>query len=272
MLARLAFLAAILASPSAALAQGTVWLVDDDGGLGVDFTRLQDAIDAAADGDTLLLAPGTYDPPPAFPPVPTQLIGKSIAIRAQTAIAPTIGDLVVSDVSGLVVLEGLDFDRPLRLQDSPGRIHLEACRIAIPNFTANGALDVDACARVTLLRCESNGAENLFPTPALRGTDSNVRALGSVFRGGDGYGSSTQGAAGARIVGGTLDAWSCAFTGGDGGCGGQGLHLATGAPRVRSHGSAFTAGAAQACADEPLAAVQVDTGSHEVIARALRSR
>lgn len=34
--------------------------MDDDGGAGVDFTELQTAIDAAGDGDTLLIHPGSY--------------------------------------------------------------------------------------------------------------------------------------------------------------------------------------------------------------------
>ncbi|MCI0586734.1 MAG: hypothetical protein L0323_07840 [Planctomycetes bacterium] len=38
----------------------TTWVVDDDGGPGVNFTDLPPAIAAAADGDVLLVQPGTY--------------------------------------------------------------------------------------------------------------------------------------------------------------------------------------------------------------------
>lgn len=47
---------ALLAAPAAA----TTWIVDDDGGAGVDFTDIQPAIAAAADGDVILVLGGLY--------------------------------------------------------------------------------------------------------------------------------------------------------------------------------------------------------------------
>ena len=46
-------LAPLALACSAALGgfHGTVWVVDDDGGAGVDFTELQPAVDAASEGD-----------------------------------------------------------------------------------------------------------------------------------------------------------------------------------------------------------------------------
>src|SRR5262245_50864538 len=38
----------------------TVWVVDDNGGPGVDFTDIPPAIAAAADGDILLVKAGSY--------------------------------------------------------------------------------------------------------------------------------------------------------------------------------------------------------------------
>ena len=45
---------------SAMSAQGTVWTVDFDGS--GDFDEIQPAVDAAADGDVILVAPGGYAP------------------------------------------------------------------------------------------------------------------------------------------------------------------------------------------------------------------
>jgi len=50
----------------------TVWVVDDNGGPGVNFTDLPPAIAAAADGDVLLVRAGTY--------TPFMLLGKGLRI------------------------------------------------------------------------------------------------------------------------------------------------------------------------------------------------
>ena len=62
----------LLALVLPAAAQGAVWIVDDDGGAGVDFVTIHDAVDAAADGDTILVKDGTY---PMF-----SIFAKSLAI------------------------------------------------------------------------------------------------------------------------------------------------------------------------------------------------
>ena len=49
---------ALLALPT--LAADQVLVVDDDGGAGVDFTHLQDAIEAAGEGDLVLIRDGHY--------------------------------------------------------------------------------------------------------------------------------------------------------------------------------------------------------------------
>jgi len=41
-------------------AAATTWYVDDDGGAGVDFTKIQDAVDAASSRDTIIVYNGTY--------------------------------------------------------------------------------------------------------------------------------------------------------------------------------------------------------------------
>ena len=43
------------------LASSKTWIVDDDGGPGVDFTDIQPAIDAAAPGDLIVVRNGDYN-------------------------------------------------------------------------------------------------------------------------------------------------------------------------------------------------------------------
>lgn len=55
-----ALLVALTAAP--ALAQSRAWVVDAFGGPGTDFTDIQPAIDAAAEGDAILVRAGSYSP------------------------------------------------------------------------------------------------------------------------------------------------------------------------------------------------------------------
>jgi parallel beta-helix repeat protein len=44
----------------AGMAAGATWVVDDDGGAGVNYTTIQDAVNASSDGDTIEVRSGTY--------------------------------------------------------------------------------------------------------------------------------------------------------------------------------------------------------------------
>ena len=46
-------LAVLLLLARAGTAAGATWIVDDDGGAGVDYTTIQAAVDAASPGDTI---------------------------------------------------------------------------------------------------------------------------------------------------------------------------------------------------------------------------
>ncbi len=50
----------VLVKDGISYASGKTWYVDDDGGPGIDFTRIQDAVNAASNGDTIIVYNGTY--------------------------------------------------------------------------------------------------------------------------------------------------------------------------------------------------------------------
>jgi hypothetical protein len=64
----------IAALAPALTAQGRVWVVDD-GPLAADFSALQPAVDAAAEGDILLVMPGNY--------ASFKITGKSLTVTAE---------------------------------------------------------------------------------------------------------------------------------------------------------------------------------------------
>ena len=51
----------VLVLACAGTAAGATWVVDDEGGAGVDYTTIQAAVNAAAAGDTIEVRSGTYD-------------------------------------------------------------------------------------------------------------------------------------------------------------------------------------------------------------------
>lgn len=128
-------LAALLAAPSLA----NVYVIDDDGGPGVDFTDLPPALAAALPGDVLLVQPGSYS---AF------TLSKGIAVLAQNGNA-TVSSL--SNVAGLPAgqtarLLGLEFGG-LNLVQCAGVVVLDDVTV-IGSSTAIQALSVQACVDV----------------------------------------------------------------------------------------------------------------------------
>ncbi|MEA1908726.1 MAG: hypothetical protein U9N43_06820, partial [Euryarchaeota archaeon] len=53
--------AAVLVVGAVSGAAATTWYVDDGGGDGVDFTKIQDAVDSASARDTIYVYDGVYN-------------------------------------------------------------------------------------------------------------------------------------------------------------------------------------------------------------------
>lgn len=85
------------------VATGHTWVVDDDGGPGVDFTEIADAVAAAAPGDRILVRPGSYA---------SFVVTTPVTILGEDPASVVAGEVTVRDIAGPTpcVLSGLTFD------------------------------------------------------------------------------------------------------------------------------------------------------------------
>ncbi len=119
----LCFLSAFLAAPALA----TDWVVDDDGGPGVDFTTLEDAVAAAGAGDVILLREGDYTPPGFF-----LELSAGVTLRADPPGADVDVDvqLVVRDLPPGAVARVRGFElSALSAQDCAGTVRVDDMRL-----------------------------------------------------------------------------------------------------------------------------------------------
>ncbi|TAJ18438.1 MAG: hypothetical protein EPO68_07855 [Planctomycetota bacterium] len=240
---------------------GQVWIVDDDGGAGVDFTSIQAAIEAAADGDTVLVKEGDY--------AGFHVFAKALAIVGEKDASIAVGG--GSSVRGLaasqhVVLRGLGAlhgssadaqaatlaTEALVIKNCAGSVWVEGATIeggyatvgtyAFPSGAAGAlALEIENAASVVLAALVVRGSsgsdlDDEFVTPnpgwgasAVRATNSQIAVHGCDLRGGHG-GSNTDtdsspggaGAHGLHMIGGSAHIAGSKLAGGYGGFGGDG--------------------------------------------------
>lgn len=248
---------------------GQVWIVEAPGGV---RTTVQPTIDAAADGDLILLRSGEYW---GF-----TIDGKSLRVQADVgADVEVYGSVTVRNLvsTGFVLLGGFEVegfgsqpvsDPGLELIDNLGFVRLEDCEIhggygnfsALCNEISDGGPGVHAAAsaRVVLTRCTiagGQGGEDYYGScdsgaggNGVSSSDSTLATYDcSIFGGGGGqnleaYGSGVggRGGQGCLHVGGQLFASRTLFEGGNGGVhwnggdGGDGLEVNAAEADLRS--------------------------------------
>jgi len=176
-----------------------VHVVDDQPGPGVDFTAIQAAIDAAADGDTILVRSGEYASF-AIDGKALRLIGDAQGgAKPRVAFGPQVVAIANAPASRELVLRGLRIEPRIEIASCAGTVLLEDVESAGVQATACGALSI--------VRSELFGSLNL---DTLRLVDSSAHAWQSVVHGG------YPGRAGARLTNSALFLLSGHVAGGPG--------------------------------------------------------
>ena len=231
--ARVAFtVAAVLAGAMPCVAN-KVWVVAPSGP--ADFSQIQPAVDAASDGDTILVKPGSY---PGF-----TIDDKALSVVGDTgALFHALGTISVRNLSaGKTAVLGnfitwAASSPAMRVRNSTGSVRVQAAQFGVTSFQTSSptaAVEILSCGDVFLTACSltgADGAPNVNGSVARPGGNgmtadaSNVAIYDCTLQGGRGgnggnqlWGSGAAGGNGCRVMGGFVFASNSVIRGGQGG-------------------------------------------------------
>src|SRR5690606_21054232 len=204
---------------TAVAAAQKVWVVAPVLGTGVDFTVIQDAVDAASDGDVVLVRAGTY--------AGFEIDGKGLTVAGDAPITLTDGSRVTVEnttAGQSVVVRGFSLTThafgALSIALCSGPVTIEDCAFSLlPSTAFFTAAAMAAAADVTLIDCRISAGTGLRgPVPALSVSTSNLHLFGCTI---EGASSSVRspGAAGATVASSVLVVAGTTLRGGAGASG-----------------------------------------------------
>jgi hypothetical protein len=231
---RFVWLLALLSWTQAAV-QADVLVVDASGGS--QYLQIQAAVDAAHDGDTLLVKTGTYS---SF-----AIVAKSLSVVGDANATVTVtGGVEVRSLAADrdVVLSNLVIDGQIGatdwhgngvyLKNDLGSVRVQRCTIVGGSSSVGltppcAGVEVDACADVGFVACSIVGGTPLpyFAPPGLHAKGSMIAIYDSSIEGAGGYSNCASGSGmnggdggpGASIIDSFLFASGAGFVGGNGG-------------------------------------------------------
>lgn len=202
------------------------------------YTEIQPAINAALDGDTLLVKAGTYQ---SF-----VISNKELGVVADTG--------AIVDVDGAIRVRGLSADRTVNiaglratgsttnnefsangmyLKNNSGSVRVQACTLkgVLMNCMLHHGADIDSCSDVAFVRCTIEGSDEFKGGNGIEVLASNLALYDCTVRGGHGgtdigcpdvpggygYGDGRPGGEGLNGQSSFIFASHNSFTGGDAG-------------------------------------------------------
>ena len=223
--------ATLVALSTLAIAQTNHWVVAPSLGAGVDFTRIQSAIDASVEGDVIRVRAGVYQP---------FVLSKALTIVGDSGVFVQQGSKITASWSSYGVrLSNLEFDG-LQISGCSGPVVCDRVDVIQAHGWQNNnkALRIVSCADVRMHRSTIlAGIFNLFDTQgAVETLSSSVEFVACTIRGGEGsdHGSGGRGGPGilctnsnlrvarSDIIGGGGE-WTCGLCGGFAGPGGDAI-------------------------------------------------
>ena len=223
-------LASIACAP--ALAAQSVLVVDKNQGPGWEFATIQSAVNAAQDGDILLVRSETYYDESLT------IVAKGLTITSDFGgyVRLTEGVTVEGLLPGqMVVLRGLNIEPDtwpanddkygLRALNCAGSIRVEGCTLIASKLSGKlggrgfDGLFADGCTSLVVVDCTLRGglppiySSDRSGGHGLHATDSRISAFGSSFTGVTGYSVDLDGD-GVHLEGGWFYAADCTFQGG----------------------------------------------------------
>lgn len=210
----------------------------------LNYSTIQEAVDAAKDGDTILVAPAMY----LYGFVITN---KELCITtSKPGIMVSLGnkDLVVRDLEPAKTVMIIGFQMAINSfvsKDNLGTVRIEDCKfrghdgIEPQGFPGEPGGDIINSHDVSFIHCTLIGGNGTYSLsapggPGLRVENSSLALYDCSLQGGDGMGNhfGGDGGDGYHATNTTLFASGCVFAGGDGGSafqeggnGGDGIHL-----------------------------------------------
>lgn len=210
-------------APLAAAPSAQVFVVDDDGGPGVDFPSITAAIQRVPDGSTILVREGTYS---AF-----DLSRPMVVAAASGADVEVLGQVRVRAIpaGGQAVLSGLAIGSQLiggglTIEDCEGTVFVEDCSARtisaaalLPYYAAHVSSSRDVVMTRTTLLGTAGGLNQFIGGEALRVTTSNVHLFECDLEGGVGAFNGYAGGAGLVVRSAFVSSADSRIQGGEGG-------------------------------------------------------